>query len=158
MKVTAHIVVGDAAEAAEWYARAFGAQERDRIPLPGERTMSVEVAVGDSVIHVGSEFPDFGILSPLTVGGTATVLQIETDDARTSSTVSCSIRSVIAGTSPSGSAKFRARKSKERRPSRLATETWGQLRCLVGSAATSPTLAEHACISNYFSLYFLKPG
>jgi PhnB protein len=83
MKVTAHIVVGDAAEAAEWYARAFGAQERDRIPLPGERTMSVEVAVGDSVIHVGSEFPDFGILSPLIVGGTATVLQIETDDART---------------------------------------------------------------------------
>jgi PhnB protein len=83
MKVTAHIVVGDAAEAAEWYARAFGAHERDRIPLPGGRTMSVEVAVGDSVIHVGSEFPDFGIVSPLTVGGTATVLQIETDDART---------------------------------------------------------------------------
>jgi PhnB protein len=83
MKVTPHIVVGDAAEAAEWYGRAFGAAERDRIPLPGGRTMSVELALGGSTIHVGSEFPDFGIVSPLTVGGTATVLQIDAEDART---------------------------------------------------------------------------
>jgi PhnB protein len=81
MKVTTHIVVGDAAEAAAWYRRAFGAEERERIPLPGDRTMSIEVAIGESTLHVGSEFPDFGIVSPSTVGGTATVLQIETDDA-----------------------------------------------------------------------------
>ena len=82
MEVTAHIVAGDAAEAAAWYARAFGAEERSRIPLPGGRTMSVEIAIGDSAVHIGSEFPDFGIVTPLTIGGTATVLQIETDDAR----------------------------------------------------------------------------
>lgn len=43
--------------------------------------MSVEIAWGDTVIHVGSEFPAFGIVSPLSIGGTATVLQIDTDDA-----------------------------------------------------------------------------
>ncbi len=81
MNVTAHIVAPDAAAAADWYAQAFGARELSRIPLPGGRTMAVEIEIGDSVINVGSEFPDFGILSPLAIGGTATVLQINTDDA-----------------------------------------------------------------------------
>jgi PhnB protein len=43
--------------------------------------MTVELGFGDSVVHVGSEFPDLGIVSPLTIGGTATVLQINIDDA-----------------------------------------------------------------------------
>jgi uncharacterized glyoxalase superfamily protein PhnB len=43
--------------------------------------MTVELAIGESTVHVGSEFPEFGIVSPLTLGGTATVLQIQTDDA-----------------------------------------------------------------------------
>jgi PhnB protein len=81
MDIVAHIVVPDAAEAAAWYARAFGARELSRVPLPGDRVMTVEVAFGDSVVHVGSEFPEMGILSPLAIGGTATVLQIDTDDA-----------------------------------------------------------------------------
>lgn len=81
MNVTAHIVVPDAAAAAAWYEKAFGAHERSRIPLPGGKVMTVEVEFGASVVHVASEFPAFGIVSPLTLGGTATVLQIEGDDA-----------------------------------------------------------------------------
>lgn len=81
MNIVAHIVVSDAAGASAWYANAFGARELSRIPLPGDTVMSVELAFGDSVVHVGSEFPDMGILSPLAIGGTATVLQINTDDA-----------------------------------------------------------------------------
>jgi PhnB protein len=81
MNIAAHIVVRDAAEAAGWYANAFGARELSRIPLPGDKVMTVELAFGDSVVHVGSEFRDMGIVSPLTIGGTATVLQINTDDA-----------------------------------------------------------------------------
>jgi PhnB protein len=81
MDVAAHIVVPDAAEASAWYAEAFGASERSRIPLPGGRVMTVELAFGASVVHVGSEFPEMGIVSPRAIGGTATVLQINTDDA-----------------------------------------------------------------------------
>jgi uncharacterized glyoxalase superfamily protein PhnB len=81
MNIAAHIVVRDAAEAAAWYSNAFGARELNRIPLPGDKVMTVELAFGDSVVHVGSEFPDMGIVSPHTIGGTATVLQINTDDA-----------------------------------------------------------------------------
>ena len=81
MNVAAHLVVRNADEAAAWYANAFGARELSRIPLPGNRVMTVELAFGDSVVHVGSELPDMGIVSPMTIGGTATVLQINTDDA-----------------------------------------------------------------------------
>jgi PhnB protein len=79
--LTAHIVVRDAAAAADWYVRAFGMEEDHRIPLPGGRTLTVVLRYGDARVHVGSEFPDFGIVSPLTIGGTATVLQLGTDDA-----------------------------------------------------------------------------
>ena len=81
MNVEPHIVVTDADAAAAWYARAFGAEERSRVPLPGGRVMTIELAIGGSTIHVASEFADAGVLSPLTIGGTATVLQIQTDDA-----------------------------------------------------------------------------
>src|SRR5215207_7597024 len=81
MNIAAHIVVRDAAGAAGWYATAFGAQELSRIPLPADRLMSVEPAFGASVVHVGSEFPDMGIVSPHTIGGTATVIEINSDDA-----------------------------------------------------------------------------
>lgn len=81
MNLTPHIVVTDADVAARWYADAFGAEERSRVPLPGGGVMTVELTVGDSSLNLASEFADAGVLSPLTIGGTATVLQIQTDDA-----------------------------------------------------------------------------
>ena len=81
MEIDAHTVVSDAGAAASWYARAFGAEEESRIPLPGGKVLSVVLRFGSSRVHVASEFPDFGVVSPLTIGGTATVLQINTDDA-----------------------------------------------------------------------------
>jgi PhnB protein len=79
-EVSAHIVVPDATAATEWYARAFGAQERSRAELPGG-AMTTAVAFGEDVVHIASEMPDWGVVSPLTIGGTATVLQLNTDDA-----------------------------------------------------------------------------
>jgi PhnB protein len=81
MKLTPHIVVSDADAAAAWYVQAFGAEERRRVPLPGGGVMSIELAIGATTLHVAGEFPDAGIVSPATIGGTATVLQIETDAA-----------------------------------------------------------------------------
>lgn len=80
MNITPHIVVRDADRAAAWYAQALGAEERSRIPLPGGKLMSVELAFGDSTVMVADEFPEAGVLSPLSVGGTSIVLNISTDD------------------------------------------------------------------------------
>ena len=81
MEIEPHTVVPDADVAAAGYARALGAEEESRIPLPGGRVLSVVLRFGKSRVHVASEFPELGAVSPLTVGGTSTVLQINTDDA-----------------------------------------------------------------------------
>jgi uncharacterized glyoxalase superfamily protein PhnB len=52
MRITPHIVVRDAARAAEWYAQALGAEERSRIPLPSGKLMSVELRFGDSTVMI----------------------------------------------------------------------------------------------------------
>jgi PhnB protein len=78
--ITPHIVVRDAARAAEWYAEALGAEERSRIPVPGGKLMSVELWFGDSAGMVADEFPEMGILSPQSVGGTSTVLSLYVED------------------------------------------------------------------------------
>ncbi len=80
MIVTPHIVVRDASRAADWYKRALGAEERSRVPLPGGKVMTVELWFGDSPVMIADEFPDLGIVSPLTLGGTYGALHLTTDD------------------------------------------------------------------------------
>ena len=74
--ITPHIVVRDAARAVEWYKTALGAEERSRIPVPGGKLMSVELRFGDSAVMIADEFPEMGVLSPLSIGGTAVVLHL----------------------------------------------------------------------------------
>jgi len=79
--ITAHTVVSDAAEASTWYRRGFGAREHAHVTLPDGKALAVVLRTGDSEVHVASEFPQAGILSHTSIGGTATVLRIQTDDA-----------------------------------------------------------------------------
>ena len=81
--LTPHLVVRDVTRAAQWYAQALGAQERSRIPLPGGKVLTIELGFGDSTVMIADEFPEQGIVSPLTLGGTYGALQIATDDVDT---------------------------------------------------------------------------
>src|SRR5512132_2154162 len=78
--ISPHLVVRDAARAAVWYSEALGAVERRRIPVPGGRLMSVELAFGATVVELADEFPELGVRSPLAIGGTAVVLHLATND------------------------------------------------------------------------------
>ena len=78
--LTPHIVVNDAAAASSWYQRALGAQERQRITLPGGKVMSLELRFGDLSVMVADEFPEMEVLGPLAIGGTPVVLHLLTDD------------------------------------------------------------------------------
>jgi PhnB protein len=78
--VTPHLVVRGAAVASEWYRRALGAEERGRVPVPGGRFMQIELRFGDSTVMIADEFPELGVLSPLSVGGVVGALVIHTDD------------------------------------------------------------------------------
>jgi uncharacterized glyoxalase superfamily protein PhnB len=81
MPITPHIVVQGANSAAMFYADAFGAEEIDRIPTPDGRLMSVQLRIGDAVLHVADEFPEMGVLAPPSIGGTPVVLALEVADA-----------------------------------------------------------------------------
>jgi PhnB protein len=79
--VTLHLVVRDAARAAAWYEAVFGAVERGRLEVPGGKLMQLELSFGDTQVMLADEFPELGVLSPLSIGGTATVLHFATMDA-----------------------------------------------------------------------------
>jgi uncharacterized glyoxalase superfamily protein PhnB len=78
--VTPHLVVRDAAKAIDVYAKAFGAEERFRMPGPGGVVMHAELAIGDSVVMLGEEAPQMGATSPQTIGGSPVSLLIYVKD------------------------------------------------------------------------------
>lgn len=58
--VTPHLVLQGAAEAIEFYKRAFGAEEVRRMPAPDGRLMHAEIKIGGSMLMLVDEFPEYG--------------------------------------------------------------------------------------------------
>ena len=79
--VTAYFIVGNATDALDFYKRAFGAEELFRLTDPGGRIGHAEIRIGSSNMMLADEHPDFGALSPPTVGGSPVKFQIQVDDA-----------------------------------------------------------------------------
>ena len=78
-----HLVVQGAADAIEFYKKAFGAEELRRMPTPdGSMIMHAELAIGDSQIYLCDEMPGIGgCQSPKSLGGTSTTVHIWSTDA-----------------------------------------------------------------------------
>jgi uncharacterized glyoxalase superfamily protein PhnB len=74
--LTPFLIVRNAARAIEFYKQAFGAQERGVAKGPDGKVMHAEVKIGDSVIMLSDEYPEFGSLSPQSVGGSPMGLHI----------------------------------------------------------------------------------
>jgi uncharacterized glyoxalase superfamily protein PhnB len=66
--------------ALEFYKAAFGAVERFIMPGPGDSVMHGEMQIGDSVVMFCDETPDWGALSPQTVGGCPLSLNLYVPD------------------------------------------------------------------------------
>lgn len=66
--ITPHLVIKGAAEAIEFYKRAFGAEELGRMPFPAEdggvKIGHAELKIGDSRLFLADEFPEWGSLGP----------------------------------------------------------------------------------------------
>ena len=79
--VTPHLVVRGAAEAIEFYKKAFGAKEIRRAPGPdGKSIMHAELQLGDSRIFLNDEFPQMGALSPLALKGSPVTIHLWFED------------------------------------------------------------------------------
>ena len=77
----AHATVHDAKAAIAFYAKAFGAVEQFRLSEPSGRVGHAEIKIGDSVLMLNDEYPDFGAKSPASVGGSPVAFRIEVPDA-----------------------------------------------------------------------------
>ncbi len=69
--VTPYLVVNNAAGAIDFYKRAFGAQEINRMAGPQGKIAHAELKIGDSIVMLSDEMPGSGMRSPQSLGGTA---------------------------------------------------------------------------------------
>jgi len=81
--VAPYLAVDDAAEAIDWYKKAFGASERGRMDAPGGAIGHAELEIGDSVVMLSDPFPQASTKPPKELGGTtmSVFLYVEDVDA-----------------------------------------------------------------------------
>ena len=80
--ITPYLVVRDADAAIAFYAAAFGATEQFRLIDPHSGKVGhADLRIGDAGFMLADEHPDFGALSPATIGGTAVKLHLAVADA-----------------------------------------------------------------------------
>lgn len=72
--VIPYLTVNDGNRALEFYKQAFGAVEIMRMGDPGGKIGHAEIKIGRSIIMVSDEFPELGVVSPKSLGGTACAL------------------------------------------------------------------------------------
>jgi PhnB protein len=68
---TPYLIVAGAAEAIDFYKRAFGATELLRMADPHGRVGHAEIKIGDSVIMLADEHPAMGYRGPRSLGGSS---------------------------------------------------------------------------------------
>lgn len=81
--LTPHLVVRGAADALEFYKKAFGAEEIHRMPGPDGKLMHAELKIGNSMLMLADEFPEWGSKGPQSIGGSPVVLSLYVEDCDT---------------------------------------------------------------------------
>ena len=78
--VSPYLIVSGAERALEFYKQAFGATELFRHRAPDGKIGHAEVRIGDTVIMVADEFPDFDAHGPKKFGGSPVSLHVYVED------------------------------------------------------------------------------
>lgn len=76
-----YLVVDDAPAAIAFYIKAFGAEERLRMNMPGsDAIMHAEITLGGQTVMLSQENPDCGMVSPKTLGNSPVSLHVYVPD------------------------------------------------------------------------------
>jgi PhnB protein len=77
-----YIAVRNADKAIAFYKRAFGAEELFRLVDPNSGKIGhAELRLGKGILMLADEYPDFGAVSPDSLGGSPVKLHIDVTDA-----------------------------------------------------------------------------
>ena len=79
--VTPHLICAGAADAIEFYKKAFGATELSRMAGPDGKIMHASIRIGDSVIMLNEEMPDWGSLGPKSLKGSPVTIHLYVENA-----------------------------------------------------------------------------
>lgn len=80
-QVTAYLCIDGAGDAIEFYSKVLGATLRgDRMEAPGGKIGHAELSLGDSLIMLSDEFPEMGVQSPKTLGGSPVTMSVYVED------------------------------------------------------------------------------
>lgn len=77
---TAYLTVNDAAAAIDFYVGAFGAVEEMRVVGDDGRIGHADLTIGTVTVFLADEYPDIGVLSPATLGGTGAGVMLHVAD------------------------------------------------------------------------------
>ncbi|KQV79763.1 glyoxalase [Massilia sp. Root351] len=78
--VTPHLVCEGAADAIEFYKKAFNAVEMCRMPGPGGKVMHAQVKIGTSIVMLADDFPEWGSVGAKALKGSPVVLHLYVED------------------------------------------------------------------------------
>src|SRR6476660_7126275 len=79
--LTPHLIVRNADQAIEFYKKAFGAELVGGIArTPNGKVMHAELRIGDSILMLNDEMPEFGAVSPLSANGSPVTIHIYTNN------------------------------------------------------------------------------
>ena len=78
--VTPYLIISGAAQAIEFYKKAFGAKELLRLDCGGGKLGHAEIQIGNSIIMLADEMPEMGYRGPQALGGTPVSFMIYVED------------------------------------------------------------------------------
>jgi PhnB protein len=78
--VTPHLVCAGAADAIEFYKKAFNAVEMGRLPGPQGKLMHAAIKISDSTVMLADEFPEYGSLGPKALKGSPVTIHVYVED------------------------------------------------------------------------------
>lgn len=81
ISLTPYLCCQGAADAIDFYVRAFDAVEVTRLEEPSGRIGHAELTIGGIPFDLADEYPEYGVVSPATLGGTPFTLTLEVTDA-----------------------------------------------------------------------------
>ena len=78
--VTPHLICAGAADAIEFYKKAFDAEELCRMPDPQGRLMHGMIRIGNSMVMLVDEMPEWGALGPKSLKGSPVTIHLYVAD------------------------------------------------------------------------------
>jgi len=79
--VTPHLVCAGAAEAIDFYKKAFRAEDLARMPGPNGKLMHAQIQIGDSIVMLVDEFTEWGSFSPKSLKGSPVTIHLYVEHA-----------------------------------------------------------------------------